>query len=249
MAHRVPKRVLNLVPGSTAADWRKHSNGGGYVYKTAHVEPTAFVGITATVYGEARVLGNASIVGNAQVFGQAVIRGDAVIQGDAHVFDLCRIGGSARVCLNSQVFGNAVVVDYVLVTHHAKVYENAFLGDYCIVQDSAQVRGYSNVKESVGIYGDTIIGGVSSLRGDHIMEGGTWHTSPLAIVGTRHPLMHVAPGIVGVGCQRIDLRKWREVYQIRGYNNNYSIQEIEEYSLYLELFEKRDRALFPEMWD
>ena len=31
----VPQRVLNAEYGSTAADWHQHSNGEGWVYKTA----------------------------------------------------------------------------------------------------------------------------------------------------------------------------------------------------------------------
>ena len=52
------EKILQLYPGTLAADWHQHSNGGGWVYKTAKVADTARVCGTAQVFGDARVCGN-----------------------------------------------------------------------------------------------------------------------------------------------------------------------------------------------
>lgn len=44
----------------------QHSNGGGWVADTAHVDETAYVGPDARVYGDARVSGAARVYGAAR---------------------------------------------------------------------------------------------------------------------------------------------------------------------------------------
>ena len=58
-----PQHVLDLEPGSTEADWRRHPNGGGWVYRDAQVAATAYVGPNAEVSGRAEVCDNARIGG------------------------------------------------------------------------------------------------------------------------------------------------------------------------------------------
>lgn len=42
-AIKVPQNVLDSVYGSKSEDWHQHSNGKGWVYKTAHVDESAYL--------------------------------------------------------------------------------------------------------------------------------------------------------------------------------------------------------------
>ena len=92
-----PENVLALVPGSNNNDWHQHSNGGGWVYKTAHVDETAYLNPTSIVSGDAWVYGNARVSGDAWVYGNARVSGDAweqsplYIQGSKHSLTLCSL--------------------------------------------------------------------------------------------------------------------------------------------------------------
>ena len=58
-----------------SSDWHQHSNGEGWLHKSAKVEASAFVGpdaiVWGTVYDNAQVSGNARVYGDAQVYGNA----------------------------------------------------------------------------------------------------------------------------------------------------------------------------------
>ena len=86
---QAPQNVLDLVLGSTPADWHQHSNGGGWVYKTAKVAETAYVGPDARVYGNAWVHGDARVYGNAWVHGGEWKASPHYIQGTRHALTLC----------------------------------------------------------------------------------------------------------------------------------------------------------------
>ena len=73
----VPQNVLDTVYGSKPEDWKQHSNGGGWVYKTATVETSAYLHPTSIVSGNAWVYGDAQVSGNAWVYGNAQVSGDA----------------------------------------------------------------------------------------------------------------------------------------------------------------------------
>ena len=69
----VPQKVLAAILGSVAKDWHQHSNGGGWVYKTARVDETVYLQSSSIVFGNARVSGNARVYDDAQVSGNATI--------------------------------------------------------------------------------------------------------------------------------------------------------------------------------
>jgi carbonic anhydrase/acetyltransferase-like protein (isoleucine patch superfamily) len=112
---KVPQRVLDSVSCSTDSYWAQHSNGNGWVYKTAKVEPSVYLHPTSIVFGDARVsgdaqvFGNARVSGNARVYGEARVFGDAQVSGDAQVFVNARVSGNARVFGDAWVSGNAWV--------------------------------------------------------------------------------------------------------------------------------------------
>ena len=98
-----PQHVLGLEPGSTASDWHRHPNGGGWVHRAAWVADTAYVGPDAAICGRARVSGNAVVCEGARVSGDAIVR------------------DSARVCGSVVVSGDAVVCGSVIVSGYAEV--------------------------------------------------------------------------------------------------------------------------------
>ena len=77
MGTAVPQKVLDSVYGSKPGDWKQHSNGGGWIYKTAKVEESVYLHPTSIVFGNAQVSGKARVFGDAQVFGNAWVFGDA----------------------------------------------------------------------------------------------------------------------------------------------------------------------------
>ena len=123
----VPQKVLDTVYGSKPEDWKQHSNGGGWVYKTATVEtsaylhPTSIVYGDAQVYGDARVYGNAWVYGDARVYGSAWVYGSAQVSGNAWVYGNARVYGNAQVYGSAQVYGNAWVASppYIQGSRHA----------------------------------------------------------------------------------------------------------------------------------
>ena len=86
---KVPENVLNVVYGSKPEDWKQHSNGDGWVYKTATVEESVYLHLTSIVYGNAQVSGDAWVSGNAHVSGDAWEKSPLYIQGTRHSLTLC----------------------------------------------------------------------------------------------------------------------------------------------------------------
>lgn len=64
---------------------KAHSNGGGFVAKTAQVDPTAYVGLQAQVCDQSQVSDEARVYGKAEVYGKAQVQGFSRIFGKAWV--------------------------------------------------------------------------------------------------------------------------------------------------------------------
>src|SRR6266568_1802344 len=94
----VPQYVLNIVDDSKPEDWHQHSNGKGWVYKTATVKESAYLHPTSIVYGNARVYGAARVYGNAWVSGNAWEFPVPYIQGSRHALTLCSLTQIAIGC-------------------------------------------------------------------------------------------------------------------------------------------------------
>src|SRR5689334_2297497 len=58
---------------------------GGWVARSAYVDPRATVGWAASVSGEARVFGHSQVLDNASISGSAQLRDGAVVNGGRHV--------------------------------------------------------------------------------------------------------------------------------------------------------------------
>ena len=99
--------LQKIVGPQEESNWTQHPNGGGWVQKTALVEPTALVEERAIVFGTARVSGDAWVYGTAQVSGNAHVSGTAQVSGTARVSGNAQVNGTARVSGNAHVFGDA----------------------------------------------------------------------------------------------------------------------------------------------
>ena len=93
--------TFDFQDGNGPVPAHQHTNGGGWIADTAHVDPTA------RVFGNARVFRNAWVFGDAQVFGDARVSGAARVSGDA------RVSGGAWVFGDAWVSGNAWVFEGV----------------------------------------------------------------------------------------------------------------------------------------
>ena len=85
------------------------------------------------------------------------------------------------------------------------------------------------------ILGGTIEGG--TIWGGTI-KGGEWKTSPLQIQGSAHFVNMASRTVLIIGCIELTLEKWREKRVILGQANGYTAEQIEEYSMYIELAAK-----------
>src|SRR5208282_5270646 len=103
---RTIKDVLNLFPETTAKDWNRHKNGGGWVKTSAHADESAY--IEGLVYGNARVFGDARVSDNARVCGNARVSDNARVLGDAWETSPLYIRGS-RHCATNAKYGHIAI--------------------------------------------------------------------------------------------------------------------------------------------
>ncbi len=107
----------NLFEKPANVEGAPHSNGGGFVARSAQVDASAFVGQYAMVLGHSKVLGKArildrAVVDNATVQERAVVSGyalverEAVVSGDARVRDYAKISNRARISDRARVIEN-----------------------------------------------------------------------------------------------------------------------------------------------
>lgn len=119
--------ILNMYPGTTAAQWAQHpvNMGGGWKMTTATVAATAYLGPNA------QVIGNGQVLDTARVDDQAVVGGylyDA--NGYSTPFP------AAIVSLRAKVFGQAQIQHTALITDDAQVFGTALIPGYGLVADA-----------------------------------------------------------------------------------------------------------------
>jgi UDP-3-O-[3-hydroxymyristoyl] glucosamine N-acyltransferase len=127
-ASEPPRRIT-----SKDIDGSPHPNGGGFVAKSATVEPSVFVGPDAMVLGSARVTGQARIedhavvTDSAHVSEEAIVGGWALVCEEAKVIEQGRVDGCARVAGRVTVGGRALVTDYVRVHDEGRIVGDALI--------------------------------------------------------------------------------------------------------------------------
>jgi len=116
-----------------------HPNGGGFVAKSAHVDPTAYVAKNAMVLEGARVTGRARICGEAVVRQSAQVGDDAVVSGYARVGERAQLGGQAHVGGYAKLAGKA------RLGGNARLQEYATLDGDGAVSGDVMIRGFGEV--------------------------------------------------------------------------------------------------------
>jgi hypothetical protein len=167
---------VNIAVGSSlpcnGASGETHTNGGGFVARTASVHVNAFVDSTSEVCDFAIVEDQASsIEENSKVFGRALLRGQVHVSLNSKVYGNAlldqRGASSAMGIRDAEVFGNAKILDDAGVIG-GKVYGHAVIrekADILIGNGSTEIYGRAQ------IFGDVIISGNLKIHGSIQISG------------------------------------------------------------------------------
>ena len=182
--------------------------------------------------GDCRVLGNARVYGNAWLYDDAQVFGDTFVSGNAHVCGNAFVSGDACVFGDTWVFGNAHVFG------DARVFGNTFVYGKAQVFDDARVFGDAHVCGNARVFGNAWVHCNARVFDDAQVCGDDWDISPLQIKGSRHYLNASKHGFIQIGCLELSVKEWKEKRVSIGEYEKYTPKEIEEYGLYIDLFEK-----------
>jgi len=158
-----------------------HSNGGGFVASTAHVDDSVYVAPNAKVLGYATVTGNVQIKDYATVTGSAKVSGNAVISGHAVVAENATVKDNAIVSDSAGVMGNSVVSD------NARVLESGLVFNDYTVSGNATVKGVTYGLAKGSATGQVITDGDYYDDSSRTIQAGAVYgwTSPDAYVNSR----------------------------------------------------------------
>ncbi len=123
-----------------AVDGAAHSNGSGFVAKSAKVDASVFVGPNA------RVLGDSVLTGKARVEDHATVV-------DSTITEEAVVGGYALVTEKSTVRGRARVLDYAVVKAGSTVSGNARLLEHGQLMSGKECAGHMTIKGHAVAYG------------------------------------------------------------------------------------------------
>ena len=148
------------------------------------------------------------------------------------------------------------------VNKKAQIYNNPYIGSDAIVFDGeihgglihgGRIRGgviYSGEIYSGEIFNGIIYSGViycGVIRGGEIhggkihggiIYGGIWKKSPLQIQGSRNFINTSNNNSITIGCITNTIDEWLLEYKKIGKDNNYTLEQIEEYYNYILLCKK-----------
>ncbi|MBR1555831.1 MAG: hypothetical protein IJ644_10655, partial [Oscillospiraceae bacterium] len=158
-----------------------HSNGGGFVASTAHVDDSVYVAPNAKVLGYATVTGNVQIKDYATVTGSAKVSGNAVISGHAVVAENATVKDNAIVSDSAGVMGQSVVSD------NARVLESGLVFNTYKVSGNATVKGVTYGLAGGSATGQAITDGDYYDDSSRTIQAGAVYgwTSPDAYVNSR----------------------------------------------------------------
>ena len=134
------------------------------------------------------------------------IEAEINLSGDAWVYGNTRVYGNARVYGDAQVYGNAQVSGNARVSGNAQVYGNARVSGDARVYGNARVSGDAHTK------------------------------SPLYIQWHKHSLTLCKKGHIQIGCYCKTFEDWKRDYKKVGKENGYTVTEIKQYGLFIDLF-------------
>ena len=89
-----------------------------------------------------------------------------------------------------------------------------------------------------GIIFSGTVSGDAQVYGDAQVSGDAWKKSPLFIVGSRFSLTNAKKGHIQIGCHCFTFADWKAKGPQLAKEHNFTKEEIEEYTAYIELFTK-----------
>lgn len=145
---------------------------------------------------------------------------------DANISDYCvHISCDVIICAWAHIGQNSCIENSVLIHSHAWVGQDALIKVGAVIEHSARV-----------------------ILGAWVPAQSTITRETLQISGSREPVIHYAPGRMGIGCCQCPLSKWkREIAEI-GRIHLYDPAEIREYRRYLDLVIAHDKATNPQLY-
>ncbi|MDE2218722.1 MAG: hypothetical protein KGJ58_04775, partial [Patescibacteria group bacterium] len=142
--------------------------------------------------------------------------------------------------------GNGVVLgSRATVSSGVRVGDDVWVGDGARVGDDVWVGDGVRLGEGVVLGNGVRLGnGVTVGNGVWLSEKTEWQTSPLQIQGSEHLIYHAGPGMVGVGCQVLEIGEWRAGAVTLAEEHGYSLEQVEEYLRYLQWMKDEDVRRF-----
>ena len=112
------------------------------------------------------------------------------------------------------------------------------------ISDNAKISGDARVSGNAQVSGDALVSGYAQVSGYALVSGdarlicGNFLKSPLYIEGSRFAITVNSLDCIFVGCTSMSLCDWRAKHQHLAKKYNFTLDEIQEYLLYLNMIEE-----------
>ncbi len=146
---------------------------------------------------------------------EGVVLDDAEITCDAIVYESGIVKDKARLKNEAIVRGNAVVGGFTVI------HNNCIVEDNVIIEANCLLIGTTHMTKDVHIIAD------STFKNVDVSE------SPNQVEGSVDNVMLIGD-ILSIGCMRYPLNYWKENIRQIGLKNNYTEEQIAEYTGYLQ---------------
>ena len=140
--------------------------------------------------------------------------------------------------LNEKMGGGESESDWRRASGGGWIHKSAAVDNDKNIKDDAWVYGNAGVHGNAWVSGNAQVYGNARVYGNAWVSGGEWVRPPLFIVGSRFSLTNAKPGYIQIGCECHTFSEWRKVGPELATRNNFTPEEIAEYTAYLDLFEK-----------
>lgn len=102
------------------------------------------------------------------------------------------------------------------------------------IHKSAKVDNEANITENAIVWG--LVYGDAQVSGNAWVFGNAWVKSPLFIIGSRFNLTNCKSGHIQIGCECHAFDWWKENGMELAKRENFTPEEIIEYTAYIDLF-------------
>jgi carbonic anhydrase/acetyltransferase-like protein (isoleucine patch superfamily) len=125
----------------------------------------------------------------------------------------------------------------------ALVYDNARVWGDAQVYGNARVCGDARVCGNARVYGNARVCGDARVYGNARVKSGALTSTALSLTGSRHLVSLSSPTEVSIGCHTLTFARWRKSAKAMARAEDYSFTEMKEYLEYVNLCEKRAKAM------